>query len=89
MSEPFPCTGCGACCKAILLSPQTRWLDRGDGICRHFDESQNACTIYETRPEICNVRIMYEKQYQEQFSWSEFVAVNQKSCEALSARKKL
>lgn len=88
MSEIFPCTGCGACCKSILLSTQTDWLDRGDGVCKYFDDSQNTCTIYETRPEICNVRVMYEKHYRKQFNWSEFVVVNQKSCEAISAQIK-
>jgi len=83
MSEAFPCNNCGACCKSIRLSTQTDWLDRGDGVCRYFDDQQNTCTIYENRPEICNVRVMYEKHYQSQFNWSEFVLVNQKACEAL------
>jgi Fe-S-cluster containining protein len=80
MSEAFPCNNCGACCKSIRLSPLTDWLDRGDGVCKHFDENQNTCTIYENRPEICNVRTMYEKHYKTEFDWSNFVAVNQKSC---------
>jgi Fe-S-cluster containining protein len=83
MSEAFPCNSCGACCKSIRLSTQTDWLDRGDGVCRYFDDQQNICSIYENRPEICNVRVMYEKHYQSQFNWSEFVLVNQKACEAL------
>lgn len=83
MSDIFPCNNCGACCKSIRLSTQTAWLDRGDGVCRHFDDTQNTCTIYETRPEVCNVRIMYEKHYQSQFNWAEFVVVNQKACEEL------
>ena len=83
MNEIFPCNNCGACCKSIRLSMQTAWLDRGDGVCRHFDNIQNTCTIYENRPEVCNVRVMYEQHYQSQFSWTEFVAVNQKACDAL------
>jgi Fe-S-cluster containining protein len=83
MSEAFPCNSCGACCKSIRLSTLTDWLDRGDGVCRYFDDQQNTCTIYENRPEICNVRVMYEKHYQSQFNWSEFVLVNQKACDAL------
>jgi Fe-S-cluster containining protein len=83
MIEAFPCNSCGACCKSIRLSTQTDWLDRGDGVCRYFDDQQNICSIYENRPEICNVRVMYEKHYQSQFNWSEFVLVNQKACEAL------
>jgi Fe-S-cluster containining protein len=74
---------CGACCKSIRLSTQTVWLDRGDGVCRYFDNQQNTCSIYENRPEICNVKTMYDKHYKNNFSWSEFVAINQKSCDAL------
>lgn len=85
MNETFPCNNCGACCKSIRLSKQTDWLDRGDGVCRHFDETQNICTIYENRPEICNVHLMYERHYKTQFDWSEFVLINQKACEILAA----
>jgi hypothetical protein len=86
MSDIFPCNNCGACCKSIRLSTLTDWLDRGDGVCRHFDDIQNTCTIYENRPEVCNVRVMYEKHYQSQFNWTEFVVVNQKACDALLAQ---
>jgi Fe-S-cluster containining protein len=82
----FPCNGCGACCKSILLSPLTTWLDRGDGTCRYFDDAQNTCTIYENRPEICNVRLMYEKYYQNDFDWPEFILMNQKACDAILLR---
>jgi Fe-S-cluster containining protein len=83
MNEIFPCNNCGACCKSIRLSTQTAWLDRGDGVCRHFDDTQNTCTIYENRPEVCNVRMMYDKHYKDGFTWSDFVVVNQKACEEL------
>jgi len=83
MKLVFPCTGCGACCKSVLLSPQTAWLDRGDGICKHFDENGRVCNIYENRPDVCNVRKMYEKLYVNSFSWTDFVAANKKACEKL------
>lgn len=83
MSSSFPCSGCGACCKSILLSPKTAWLDRGDGVCKHFDDNGRVCTIYENRPDVCNVRKMYEKLYVNYYSWSDFVGVNKKACENL------
>lgn len=87
MSDVFPCNNCGACCKSIRLSPLTDWLDRGDGVCKHFDENQNTCMIYEHRPEICNVKMMYEKHYKAEFDWSSFVAINQKSCTELLSQQ--
>jgi hypothetical protein len=83
MSSAFPCTGCGACCKSILLSAQTKWLDRGDGTCRYFVEDQNTCGVYENRPDVCNVRTMYDRHYKFVFTWPDFVAINQKACEKL------
>ena len=79
----FDCSRCGACCKSIRFSEETVYLDRGDGTCRYFDDIQNICTIYENRPDICNVRVMYEQRYQQQVSWSEFTQMNKLACEAL------
>jgi Fe-S-cluster containining protein len=87
MNKVFPCNQCGACCKSIRLSTQTAWLDRGDGVCRNFNDAENTCTIYDNRPEICNVHLMYERHYQHQFTWDEFVQVNQKACDALVNRQ--
>jgi len=80
MSSDFPCTGCGACCRSILLSAQTKWLDRGDGVCRYFDENKSICTVYENRPDVCNVRTMYDRYYKFRFNWPDFVAINQEAC---------
>lgn len=83
MSALFPCDNCGACCKSIRLSELTKWLDRGDGICKHFDEDNSNCSIYENRPEICNVKKMHMKYYQNSFSWAEFIVLNQRACSEL------
>jgi len=83
MNKSFPCTNCGACCKSIQMSIRTAWLDRGDGVCEYFDDAQNICSIYENRPKICNVFVMYNEHYQNVYSWSEFVFINQKVCEDL------
>ena len=81
--SPFPCTACGQCCCRVHLSEQTQFLDRGDGICRHFDEQTNLCTIYETRPLVCRVEDYYKVYLDEQLEWSEFVEVNLAVCKLL------
>lgn len=83
MLHVFDCHRCGACCKLVNLSNQTSELDRGDGICRHFDELGNACNIYESRPEICNVSVMYEKSYKNIYDWASFSAINKEVCSYL------
>ena len=77
---PFPCNGCGKCCRKVANSPQTMWLDRGDSVCRHFDEIQNSCTIYENRPLICRVEDYYEKYLSDKIPWNKFVEINVKIC---------
>ncbi len=49
--EVFVCEKCGSCCRMVdELAP---FLDRGDGICKHFDTDNNVCPIYDARPLIC------------------------------------
>jgi len=38
--------------------------DRGDGACTYLTED-NLCSIYETRPELCNMQKMWQKRNQE------------------------
>ncbi len=83
MKEIFPCNSCGACCKSVQLSKLTANLDRGDGTCRHFDDAQNTCLIYDTRPDICNVQHTYESHYKEIISWEKFIVLNQIACAEL------
>lgn len=79
----FPCSQCGLCCKHVNLSPQTAFLDRGDGLCQHLNLNTNLCSIYENRPSICNVQKQYEHVYSKQMSWAQFVTVNIEVCEIL------
>lgn len=48
----FPCTKCGACCRAAGLSGLMP--SREDGACLYLGED-NLCTIYDKRPEICRI----------------------------------
>lgn len=79
----FPCNACGACCKQIGLNEAMKHFNRGDGICRHFDDTTNLCTIYEHRPLICRVEEYYKTHFSEQFEWAEFVKLNLEVCEKL------
>lgn len=83
MSPAFPCNGCGACCKSVHLSPEVSGLDRGDGVCRHFDDAASRCGIYERRPDICNVQKMYALRFARDYSWPDYVALNLQACASL------
>ncbi|MHA3114197.1 YkgJ family cysteine cluster protein [Acinetobacter sp. ANC 4193] len=82
--KSFPCTQCGACCRHINVSELTTYLDRGDGICRHYDTSTHLCSIYEQRPDVCRVDIYYEKHFKSQFTWDKFVELNLIACKQLN-----
>ncbi|WP_410910136.1 YkgJ family cysteine cluster protein [Pseudomonas sp. SIMBA_068] len=86
MMQPFPCNQCGLCCRNVHLAEETRFLDRGDGTCRHHDVPSKRCTIYEDRPEICRVDRQYELHYARQYGWDEFVKLNVQVCKVLEAQ---
>lgn len=80
----FPCNKCGQCCKHIDRIPQLSDFDNGDGVCIHLEN--NLCSIYEHRPEICNVKVMYEKYYTQFYSQEEFYRANIIICEKLQRK---
>jgi len=82
----FECDKCGLCCMNLNLNPLYKELDRGDGICKYFNEETHLCQIYNHRPIVCNVDTMYELYFSEQMSRSEYYKLNKSSCEKL--RKK-
>lgn len=89
MSDPnarlsaFPCNQCGLCCQHVHLAEETRFLDRGDGTCRHYDTASKGCSIYAERPDICRVDRQYELNYAQQYTWEDFVTQNRQACELL------
>ena len=55
----FPCTQCGACCRragVTGLMPSNE-----DGSCIYLNKD-NTCSIYNQRPEVCNIDKMRKKQ---------------------------
>ena len=84
---PFPCTSCGQCCKNVHLSEQTKYLNRGDGTCSHFDDSSLLCTIYEQRPLICRIEEYHERYLSHLYDWVGFVKMNLEVCKQLKKGK--
>ncbi|WP_159991818.1 YkgJ family cysteine cluster protein [Pelistega ratti] len=82
-NKPFPCNACGKCCRNVHLSEQTKFLDRGDGICHYFNESTNLCNIYETRPLVCRVEQYYQTYLSDKYEWDDFIKINLEICEKL------
>ncbi len=82
----FPCDSCGKCCRNLHLSSELNDLNRGDGVCLHFDEQSNLCSIYQERPDVCRVSVQYKKNYSLQFTWQEFVEINISICKQLKGR---
>lgn len=84
----FPCNRCGECCKQVGSADETRFLDRGDGTCRYFDDAANACSIYDQRPLVCRVDAYYATHYVHLVSWDDFVEANLRVCAALASKSK-
>ena len=82
----FPCNKCGLCCSHIDLSYLGAGLDRGDGVCKNFDETTNLCTIYEVRPIMCNVDRSYEIYFKSKLSLEEYYNINLQSCKVLKRK---
>lgn len=81
--EAFPCNGCGKCCRRVDQSTETDWLDRGDGVCRHFSDDSKQCLIYAQRPLVCRVEDYYVQHLSSKFTWHDFVRINLEICARL------
>lgn len=82
----FPCKQCGLCCQKVGENPLGRQLDRGDGVCRHYDAVSHLCRIYEHRPLFCNVDAYYERYLANRMSREEWYILNQKVCRRLQQK---
>ncbi|WP_084724286.1 YkgJ family cysteine cluster protein [Muribacter muris] len=81
--SPFPCTACGKCCRRVNLSEHTAYLNRGDGVCKYFNEKTRLCNIYENRPFVCRVEDYYKTYLSHIYSWEEFIEINLEICHKL------
>lgn len=81
MEIKFNCDCCGLCClKITKILPV---LDRGDGICKYLDIDEHLCTIYDTRPTICNIDKFYDKHLSNKMSREEWHNINYEACDKL------
>lgn len=81
----FPCDCCGLCCRQVRTVPEfAKDYDRGDGVCKYLNEN-NRCSVYDNRPEICNIDFMYRKYYSKTYSLEEFYELNKRICKSLKA----
>jgi len=96
----FKCTSCSACCKTVgsaidnAKKLQTKSVisemllsfphDLNDeGHCSKLDETGN-CSVYDDRPDICNVEKMYEIHYSKYYPSKEaFYEAEHKACNVL------
>lgn len=83
----FVCDMCGECCRHIDLIKELSDMDSGNGICKYLDG--NKCSIYETRPDECNVSKMYENRYKDIMSLEEYYKLNYEGCSVLKKKYRI
>jgi len=81
----FSCARCGQCCRQLNLNDSYRELDRGDGVCRHFIDATNLCAIYDDRPDLCRIDLMYEHLFMPHMTRTEYHAATQAACLVLQS----
>lgn len=84
----FPCDQCGLCCRSLDNSLYGD-LNRGDGVCRYLDESTNQCTVYDNRPLKCRIDDMFHAHYKNEYSLTEYYALNHQACNQLKEKEKI
>lgn len=75
----FYCTKCGLCCRNVDLISELKEYDSGNGVCKFLTE-ENLCSIYDSRPDVCNVEKMYEVKYKFLYTREEYDRLNMKGC---------
>ena len=81
----FNCDKCGLCCMNVGESLIYEELNRGDGVCRFFDDVSKLCTIYEKRPVLCNVDEAYDHFFSTIMSKKEYYRMNYEACRRLKS----
>lgn len=82
----FYCDKCGCCCRRISGIEELKEYDAGDGVCINL--INNACVIYDQRPDICNIEKMFESKYKKYFTREEFYIMNKNACMQLKEMEK-
>ena len=79
----FHCDCCGLCCMNLDNSDLYSDLNRGDGICKYFDQQTHLCSIYDERPEKCNIDKAYERLFKGVITKEEYYKQNYLACKEL------
>lgn len=79
----FQCNKCGKCCESLNRSFLYDDLNDGNGTCKYYDKNTKLCTIYNSRPEKCNVEKFYKK-VSHLYTYEEYIKLNYLSCELLN-----
>ena len=82
----FSCDRCGLCCQSVGMSEAYRDLDRGDGVCRYYDDKSHLCNIYETRPLRCNISAYYEAFLRDSMPRDVYDHMNTEACRQLKRK---
>lgn len=88
MYYQFDCKKCGACCKNITSIDKLNIFNDGSGVCKHLDKN-NLCSIYSSRPDICNGEYVYSMYYKSNMSVEEFFDVAKQICNKLKSENNL
>lgn len=76
------CDKCGLCCQyfnKLDLPEEYKKLDRGDGVCIYLKDK--LCSIYDSRPLLCNSEKMYSVYYHSIFeTYEEYEDFLQSEC---------
>lgn len=80
----FPCTQCGACCKSIDGISFLELFNE-NGQCNKL--KGNSCTIYETRPLLCNIEQSYIEIFSQYMTLEEFYTQNALACNQLQEKQ--
>lgn len=78
----FECSKCGKCCKNIRGIIGLEEYIGADGRCKYL-QTDNTCSMYSNRPDICNVEKYYKEKYKGKFSKKEFYELNKVACDKL------
>ena len=82
MGIEFKCDKCGKCCENLNLSHEYDDLNDGSGICIYFDKDTRLCSIYDRRPDKCNVTKSYQKM-KDRLTYDEYLELNYSACRKL------
>jgi len=84
----FICSQCGACCKRAGKWGGDKYglPIKKDGSCGHL--KNNMCSIYDKRPDICNVKKLGQKIYQKK-NLIDWYIYNSKLCNKMIKEDKL